>query len=145
MLWLISRSQIRDSELLVKMFWSVQETLFFILPVFPNTGIESLPLSYITSFPQQRYASFVKKSPVEKRHACFHQIPSSSTYVSYANNIFSSSSSTSFVLPPVVVRPRSPFLALRSITASARLLYLALLATRTSRLTWLGETNSLFS
>jgi hypothetical protein len=69
--------------LLVKMVWSVQETIFSKLPVSLNTGIESLPLSYITSFPQQRYASFVKKkSPVEKRHACFHQIPSSSTYVS---------------------------------------------------------------
>lgn len=63
----------------------------------------------------------------------------------YANNIFSSSSSTSFVFPPEVVRPKSPFLALRSMTASARLLYFALRATRTSRLTWLGETNSLFS
>jgi hypothetical protein len=57
--------------LLVKMVWSVQETIFSKLPVSLNTGIESLPLSYITSFPQQRYASFVKSPQLKNAMHAF--------------------------------------------------------------------------
>lgn len=63
----------------------------------------------------------------------------------YANSIFSSKSSTGAFLPPSDLRPRSPFLTFRSISASLLLLNLLARSILTSRLTWLGDTNSLFS
>lgn len=62
-----------------------------------------------------------------------------------ANSSLESSASGGACLPPLVRRPRSPFLASRSTYCSVRALCLPACRLRRSDRTWLGLTNSLFS
>jgi hypothetical protein len=65
--------------------------------------------------------------------------------LTYANSSALSSASLGAFLPPSVLKPKSPFFANLSILCSALALYLPAFFFLISLLTWLGDTNSLFS